>query len=348
MEPIANPNINTEHRNEASKTDVQGEQEQKEHQKRPTSMSFAVSEAPADSTADCAPLFQSKLASKDKDREISSYITHGMERRQSTSSGSTNVLGNDCSCDQEHERPSSTVPREQCFDNVDWTLQDHGGYSPQNVPILDSNSPGSPIGSEELARSAMADSARSADIKLPQQLASNPVGTHNPGRDQVIPGSHSPTEHEPPWKDCATETVIGPTTFRSGSSRPTSVPNFKSKPVSRGRREDSAYPEYADPRFTAFSSHYQPPIYQPHSSRTRSSQSSHNPSYSSDSATQPAEFANLPSGAKTVGNTPSQSPGLFAPSMPRSRPATHDSEDPTMRTPTPHSSHNLHLQEPIE
>ena len=348
MEPIANPNTLTELRDEASKTDMQGEQEQEEHQKRPTSMSSAASEARANSTADCAPLFQSKLASEDEDREMSSYITHGMERLQSASSGSTNVLGNDCSCDQEHESPSSTVPREQCFDNIDWTLRDHGGCSPQNISILNSNSPCSPIRSEELARSAAADSARSADIKLPQQPASNPVGTHNPGRDQIIPGSHSSTEHEPPWKDCATQTVIGPTTFRSGSTRPTSVPNFKSKSVSRGRREEPAYPEYADPSFTAFSSHYQPPIYQPHSLRTRSSQSSHNPSYSSDSTAQPAEFANLPSGAKTVGNTPSQSPGLFAPSMPRSRPATHDSEDPTMRTPTLPSSHNLHLQEPIE
>ena len=312
------------------------------------STSFAASEAPADSTADSAPLFHSKLASKDEGREMSSYMIYGMKRRQSTSSGSTNVLGNDHSHAQEHESLSSTVPREHCFDNVDWTLQDHRGYFPQHFSILNSNSPGSPIRSEELARSAVADSARPADIKLPQQPASNPVGTHNPDRDQVIPGSHSPIENEPPWKDCATQTVIGPTTFRSGSTRPTSVPNFKSKSVSRGRREDPAYPEYADSSFTAFSSHYEPPIYQPHSLRTRSSQSSHNPSCSSDSAAQPAEFANLPSGAKTVGNTPSQSPGLFAPSMPRSRPATHDSEDPTMRTPTLQSSHNLHLQEPIE
>ena len=180
------------------------------------------------------------------------------------------------------------------------------------------------------------------------QTSSSSTHDYVPIHDQVPAKVQMIAEHEPTWSDCSTQTVVGPTTFRAGSTRPTSVPNFKSKPTSRGRREGPLYPNYPDQSFAALQSQYYPPPYQPHALRTRSSQSSHHSSYSSDSSNQPRELPTMQSGARTVGNTPAQSPGLFSPLAPRSRPATQDLDDSSHRTPALHPAHALHLQTPIE
>lgn len=144
---------------------------------------------------------------------------------------------------------------------------------------------------------------------------------------------------EIPWKESATHTVIGPSNPKSAMTRPTSVPNLNTKSTSgRRRREGPDYPVYPDQSFAALHSQQHPRPYQPRPLRTRSSHSSQNSSYSSISSRQSRDFP-MPSGAKTMGNTPAQSPGLFSPILPRGRP------DDVTRTPTLHPSH---LQTPTE
>jgi hypothetical protein len=247
-------------------------------------------------------------------------------------------------CDKEHNSPRTS----QQPGNGGSILHDSGNYFPRSVPrlkdepIRDLSTTKRPAGFE------IANLTKTSRDELRQRPAPNPVGARNPGDDELVPESHSTAEHEPTWTDCATQNAIGPTTFKAGSARPTSVPNFKSQSGSRGRREGPAYPNYPDQSFAALQSQYYSPPYQPHPLRTRSSQSSHNASYSSDSSAMARDFSTMQSGAKTVGNTPAQSPGLFAPSVPRNRPATQDSEDYAVRTPTLHPAQNLHLQAPIE
>ena len=141
------------------------------------------------------------------------------------------------------------------------------------------------------------------------------------------------------WKESATQTVIGPSNPKSAMTRPTSVPNLNTKSTSgRRRREGPDYPVYPDQSFAALHSQQHPRPYQPHPLRTRSSHSSQNSSYSSISSRQSRDFP-MPSGSKTMGNTPAQSPGLFSPTLPRGR------SDEVTRTPTLHPSH---LQTPTE
>ena len=216
---------------------------------------------------------------------------------------------------------------------------------PKDVSIKEFSKTGRFAKPEETnLREALPGSNPSGDSRTNLGSTDNPVPTHS----QVPANAHNIAEHEPTWKDCATQTVVGPTTFKAASARPTSVPNFKSKSNSRGRREGPPYPNYPDQSFAALQSQYYPPPHQSHALKTRSSKSSHYTSYSSDSSTQPSELPNMQSGARTVGHTPAQSPGLFSPLMPRSRPVTQDSDDPTHRTPALHPAHALHLQTPIE
>ena len=143
---------------------------------------------------------------------------------------------------------------------------------------------------------------------------------------------------EPKWRDSATQTVIGPSTTRVAATRPTSIPILTTKTASKRRRDGPEYPVYPDQSFAALQSQQHVIPYQPHPLRTRSSHPSQNSSFSSISSRQSRDFT-MQSGAKTTGNTPAQSPGLFSPTMPRGRP-----DDPT-RTPTLHPSH---LQTPTE
>ncbi|KAL8787117.1 MAG: hypothetical protein Q9195_007899 [Heterodermia aff. obscurata] len=141
------------------------------------------------------------------------------------------------------------------------------------------------------------------------------------------------------WRESATQTVIGPSNPKSAMTRPTSVPNLNTKSTSRkARRDGPDYPIYPDQSFAALHSQQHPRPYQPHPLRTRSSHSSQSSSYSSISSRQSRDFT-MPSGAKTMGNTPAQSPGLFSPTLARGR------TDDVTRTPTLHPSH---LQTPTE
>lgn len=127
--------------------------------------------------------------------------------------------------------------------------------------------------------------------------------------------------------------------------RPTSVPILTSNSSSTRRRRDGPeYPRYPDQSFAALQSqHY--PSYQPQSLRTRSSHASQNSSFSSIPSRGSRDHITMVTGAKTVGNTPAQSPGLFSPVYPASRNIVDESEDSQTSTPLMHPAH---MQTPKE
>ena len=148
----------------------------------------------------------------------------------------------------------------------------------------------------------------------------------------------SPDSRVSTWKDYVPS-------FNPESNRPVSVPNFQSKPMSR-RREGPDYPNYPDQSFKALQNQQYPPPHrpgEPHHLRTRSSQPTHNLSFSSSDEAPARGYPAVPSGAKTAGNTPAQSPGLFT--MLPKRHWTPDSDELLSKTPLLHPAH---LQEPKE
>ena len=149
----------------------------------------------------------------------------------------------------------------------------------------------------------------------------------------------SPDSRASTWKDFMPS-------FNPESNRPVSVPNLQSRPMSR-RREGPDYPNYPDQSFKALQNQQYPPPYrpgEPHHLRTRSSQPIHNLSFSSSDEAPARGYPAVPSGAKTVGNTPAQSPGLFTPMLPK-RHWTTESEEARSNTSLLHPAH---LQEPKE
>ena len=152
------------------------------------------------------------------------------------------------------------------------------------------------------------------------------------------PGSPRSEAPDITWKESATQTVIGPSTIRLPTARPTSVPILSTTKSTNRRRDGPEYPVYPDQSFAALQAQQHPRPCQPHPLRTRSSHPSQNSSFSSISSRQSRDFT-MPTGAKTTGNTPAQSPGLFSPTFSRGRP------DDSTRTPTLHPSH---LQTPTE
>lgn len=163
---------------------------------------------------------------------------------------------------------------------------------------------------------------------------------------QTSPRSVSPDSSTSSWKDFSTQTVIGPG-FPPGGNRPTSVPNFQTKPISR-RREGPEYPTYPDQSFKALQSQQYPPSYHPgspHPLRTRSSHPPQNIPLSSPDCNDISGTPQPSSGAKTVGNTPAQSPGLFSPMFPVKKPWPGESDDGRSSTPMLHPSHHKEPKE---
>ena len=163
------------------------------------------------------------------------------------------------------------------------------------------------------------------------------------GRRGSTSAPQSPERRPKVSRDFSTQTVVGPTS-NPQPTRPTSVPSFQTQSPVRRRRDGPGYPTYPDQSFAALQSQHYPVPYQPHPLRTRSSHPSQGSSYSSSSS-KSREYYVMPSGAKTAGNTPSQSPGLFTPTTSRNRNAGDDSEDSQYSTPLLHPSH---LQAPKE
>ncbi len=147
----------------------------------------------------------------------------------------------------------------------------------------------------------------------------------------------TPSERASAPRDAASETVDNPS-FNAESPRPTSVPNFQSASLSR-RRDISDYPQYPNQSFAALQKH---PAH-PHPLRTRTSNPLHELSSTSSNASTPNYLPHVPSGARTTGNTPAQSPGLFSPTLGK-KPAA-ESDDGGYSTPLLHPTH---LQAPKE
>ncbi len=187
------------------------------------------------------------------------------------------------------------------------------------------------------ATSEVADFA--APVPVPSS-ADHPPSLRGSPTARDSPTSASPDSHPLIWKDVSAQQQAGHPYSNYKNARPTSVPNFQTKPTSR-RREGPEYPNYPDQSFKALQSQHYPPPYQPsspHPLRTRSSHLSQNSSSSSDNQSL-SDLPHLPSGAKTVGNTPAQSPGLFSPIFPVKKQWPSESDDGRFGTPTLHPSH---------
>ena len=149
----------------------------------------------------------------------------------------------------------------------------------------------------------------------------------------------SPESRASVWKDYMP-------LFNPESNRPVSVPNFQSKSLSR-RREGPDYPNYPDQSFKALHNQQYPPPYQPgehHHLRTRSTYPSQKLLFSSGDEIPARGYPPIPSGAKTVGNTPAQSPGLFTSTLPKK----HWTGEPDEIHPATPMLHPAHLQAPKE
>lgn len=119
------------------------------------------------------------------------------------------------------------------------------------------------------------------------------------------------------------------------SSRTTST-THKQQPSSHLRREGPHYPNQS---FAALQSQYHPSPYEPHPLRSRSSHPSQNSIYSSTSSTKSRNLPSMTSGAKTAGNTPAQSPGLFDTSSSSIKYAGDEGQEMQYNTPLLHPSH---------
>ncbi|KAL8747062.1 MAG: hypothetical protein Q9190_001001 [Brigantiaea leucoxantha] len=166
------------------------------------------------------------------------------------------------------------------------------------------------------------------------------------GLPSCISAPHSPEVRQAVRRNNTPPSTAIPTS-NPKPTRPTSVPiTSNTSSSARKRREGSEYPAYPNQSFAALQSQQYPAPYQPHPLRTRNSNPSHNSSFSSiPSSRSSRDNMSMTSGAKTVGNTPAQSPGLFSPVYPTSRSQVDESEDSQTNTPLLHPAH---LQTPKE
>ncbi|KAG8527926.1 uncharacterized protein KY384_006842 [Bacidia gigantensis] len=156
----------------------------------------------------------------------------------------------------------------------------------------------------------------------------------SPGHPLTIWKHPSPKSGRPPTSDPYTV-------------RPVSVPNF---PTATGTTQvegqDNAV-RYPDQTLASLGPRPQPPPPPTRMGRTRSS---HSPQWSHSSMRESPSKETVPNhnGARTVGNTPAQSPGVQSPTVrspPASRIRAPDSDDGRPGSSVLHASH---LQEPIE
>lgn len=141
----------------------------------------------------------------------------------------------------------------------------------------------------------------------------------------------------------STHTVIGfPITPEYNDTPPTATPPTPTQTTTQKRREGPIYPNQS---FAALQSQFYPPPYQPYSLRSRSSQNSpQHSSYSSGSSKPLPDQSIAPTGARTVGSTPAQSPGLFTSGQ---RPGSAAGEFERNHAGTP-LLHPTHMQAPKE
>ena len=104
-------------------------------------------------------------------------------------------------------------------------------------------------------------------------------------------------------------------------------------------------PRYPDQSFAELQSQYNPPPHQPNQLRPRGSHLSSNSGHSSSSSKRSQDRSSMTSGARTVGNTPAGSPGLFNDAYAKNKAPGDDSEEARNNSSLLHSTH---LQAPKE
>lgn len=139
-------------------------------------------------------------------------------------------------------------------------------------------------------------------------------------------------------KDDSTDTIVAPNQV-TGNPRPNSEPDFQTMSQSR-RREAHGYTHHANLPFGAPSnlSHNLQPL----RAQAISPQQSYH--YHRSNASSASDLGQMPSGAKTAGNTPAQSPAPFFPSAVNKR-WTGETEEGHYHAPLQQS---VHLQAPKE
>ena len=172
----------------------------------------------------------------------------------------------------------------------------------------------------------------------------NPGSTNSPGShsDNSFVDATGPTSLDPyiSQRKDSLQHQAGSTSY-SRNPRPTSVPNFQHSHTSR-RREGPDYPKYPDQSFKALENQRHPPSHRPsspHPVRTRSSHLSQSSSVSLSDSQASGDLPRVASGAKTVGNTPAQSPGLFTPTLSSRGHRQKDTEERRSNTPMLHPTH---------
>lgn len=225
----------------------------------------------------------------------------------------------------------SSIPSLVHTPAVSWTSEDLN-LLPQGLPSQDPQN-GHPL----MKQRADYFSPISQNTLVTESLRA----THNastppaPGENLISMRRHSNSASQSPEprlpslaKSLSTQTVIGPTSALQPARLRTHM---------RRRRDGPEYSVYLNQNFAAAQpQHYFPPR-QPQPLRTQGI---------AYSATNPRSraYSALPSGAKTVGNTPTQSPGLFNPTT-RHNGQGDESEESPYNTPMLHPTH---LQKPKE
>lgn len=228
---------------------------------------------------------------------------------------------------------------------VSWTSEDFNSL-PRDLPVQDSTQ-GDPFlhrGGDSFSLALLpnrhvTELSRAASTST---LSSTSDDGLFHGRRNSTSAPQSPERHPVASREVSTHTTTGPTS-NPQPPRPTSVPNLTHS-TGRRRRDGPEYPNYPNQSFAALQSQHHPLSYQPHPLRTRSSHPSQGSSYSS-STSRSRDGPTVPPGAKTAGNTPAQSPGLYTPTMSRSQNPGDESEESHYNTPLLHPTH---MQAPKE
>ncbi|KAL9043434.1 MAG: hypothetical protein Q9214_003381 [Letrouitia sp. 1 TL-2023] len=253
----------------------------------------------------------------------------------------TDVIKEEGAVEPTSETPPVTPPPGASISVMDQeTLQVRGSFRAKEL--------GSPFEAESyfmpraLPPSNIGDHSRTTSASTPASLTPSSVY----GLSDCTSAPHSPEVRQALWRHHTPPSTSAPTS-NPKPARPNSVPSANvSSSSTRKRREGSEYPTYPNQSFAALQSQNYNLYNQPHPLRTRNSNPSHNSSFSSIPSSRSSRD-NIPliTGAKTVGNTPAQSPGLFSPVYPTSRNHPEESEDSQTNTPLLHPAH---LQTPKE
>ena len=179
--------------------------------------------------------------------------------------------------------------------------------------------------------------ANSYAVAFPAQPSATTLSSEsrNSSTNDNLNSASAPQSPGGPWRECFSPVKSD----ESQTPRPMSVPTKQIEKLSGTR------PNYPNQSFAALQAQHIPPHYpRPRPLRTRSSHPSQHQSYSADDSRRSREFPNIPVIAKTAGNTPAQSPGLFSPTFSPNRSA-EEHEDGEYNTPLLHPSH---MQAPKE